>query len=456
MTIKRLVSRLRTEVSGNVLMIFGFAVIPMTFATAMGVDYAHAARLQTKMNSLADAAALAAVTQTMMNEDDATATSTARNMFNTQATLLNGVTYDPANLKITITHPNGSGSRTAVVSYTALSLNSFSGILGSPTIAIGGSSTSNNQVAPDIDFYFLLDTSPSMLIPATSAGLASMQAAANGCSFACHQTNLTYDSKTNAELVCNAAKTSCKDYYTVSQQNDIVLRTDLLHEAVENITDLATKTASQNGAAYRMGLSKFDKNYNMVWPQMPIGGASVDSNMANVKAHVTDAQVLVYCQNNYFTCATNDNDTATNFTKAFAGISAAMPATPGNGTRVAGDTPQVTMFLITDGMRDETRPGNRPEGPIDVTKCTAIKSRGIRIAVLYTEYLPESVNSTDPKNWSKVNVHDPYLAPVDKISPALSSCASPGLYYKVTTDSDISTALASLFQAAVATARLTK
>jgi len=42
------------------------------------------------------------------------------------------------------------------------------------------------------------------------------------------------------------------------------------------------------------------------------------------------------------------------------------------------------------------------------------------------------------------------------IGPNLQSCASPGLYYAVTTDQDITAALINLFNSALATAHLTK
>ncbi|MCW6530597.1 pilus assembly protein [Sphingomonas sp. MMSM20] len=447
--LRHFLSRLRRQRSGNVMMLFALAAIPMAFATGMGVDYARAARLRTKMNALADAAALAGVTATMMNKDQTTAVQTATDMFNSQAALLSGVIYNPATLSVVPSQPNGPGSRTITVTYSAQSQNVFGGILGMATIAIGGSSSANNMTAPNIDFYMLLDTSPSMLLPATSAGLSSMVAATNGCAFACHQTNLTYGSN-NTELVCDSRNKNCKDFYTVAVNNGIVLRTDLLHTAVSNLTDLATSTSSTNKAQYRMGLFSFDKTFKQLWPTT-VSLPNVDASLSTVKTHVTDAKILVYCQNNYYQCSTNDNDTATNFTAAFSGILGAMPLKAGNGTNYNNDTPQAVMFLITDGMWDEKRPGGPPEGPISTASCTAIKNRGIRIAVLYTEYLPDSASD----DWSKTNVKAPYLSPVDKISPPLQQCASPGLYSKVTTDGDISGALAQLFQTAVATARLT-
>ncbi len=50
---------------------------------------------------------------------------------------------------------------------------------------------------PNIDFYLLLDNSPSMSLPATAAGITSMrnltsnQDGGNGCAFACHQASTT-------------------------------------------------------------------------------------------------------------------------------------------------------------------------------------------------------------------------------------------------------------------------
>ncbi len=42
----------------------------------------------------------------------------------------------------------------------------------------------------------------------------------------------------------------------------------------------------------------------------------------------------------------------------------------------------------------------------------------------------------------------------DVLATAAAACASPGLYYSVSTDGDISAALTHLFQEAIATARL--
>jgi Flp pilus assembly protein TadG len=464
-----LVRRLRRDRRGNVLMIVGLSIIPLTFSAGMAIDYSRAMRLQTKLNAAADAAALAAVTRPMMNQSSSVACATAKNMFVGETTALNGLninTSDPTQLAISVTDsasPGGTGttstcssssaattasySRSATVTYHATSSNAFGGILGLSTLAIHGSSTAYSAVAPNIDFYIMIDTSPSMLLPATSNGLASMTAATGGCAFACHQSSTSSTDPGNTPRVNGVYW----DYYQVARNAGIVLRTDLVAGAVQNLTTLATSTAQNNHAVYRMGLSDFDYMYRQLWPTSPMSGYNVDSNLSNVSAHVGDAQVLTYCTNNNRICGVGDNDTASNYTAAFAGVGATMPLASGNGTNNSGDTPQAMLFIITDGMRDELYSGSRYLGPIPTAQCAAIKARGIRIAILDTQYLPASASDS----WSIANVKTPYLSPTDNITPALTSCASPGLFYQVTTDGDISSALGALFQKAVASARLT-
>ena len=427
---------------GNVTMLFGFAIIPLTFATGMAIDYTRAMTLQTRLNVAADAAALAAVSRMNIDLPTSQAEDIARKLFiaQSEAMIDDGkltLDYTASNdLSITI-HDDTSAVtkvRTATVTYRGLSNNIFGGILGRDTLNIEGSSTAKASDAPDIDFYVMVDTSPSMLLPATSAGLATMiQKTPDKCAFACHITN------------------SKNDYYAIARNNKLVLRTDLVTKAVQDLTVTATTVMTNNNTTYRMGLFDFDYMFRKIWPTSANAQKLwVDSDLSVVKTHATDSVPLTYCSNNYRVCNVNDDDTATNFTSAMNGINDVMP-TPGHGTGETGDTPQVVLFLITDGMRDE-KTNKRVMGPIPASLCDTIKNRNIRIAVLETQYLPESASD----DWSISNVKTPFLSPTNTISPALSSCATSGLYYQVTTDSDISAALSELFQAVVSSAHLTQ
>lgn len=423
---------------GNVLMICGFAILPMTFSTGMVIDYSRAARAQTKMNAIADAAALSAVTTPMLQKTKTEAETQARSLFNAQASALQGVVYDSANLTVSVTETNTTGKdRTVVVSYRALSTNIFSGILGMQSLRISGSSTTNAKDAPNIDFYVLLDTSGSMAIPATTAGLTLLTSKTGGCAFACHSTN---DKTAKNKFGVTT------DYYGVATSYDIPLRIDEAKKAVQSMMTKAAATGAQNHAIYRAGLWTFaakDTWTNNYFTQL----SPITHDLHSVSTATDSAATSLYYSNS---CpkknqCNNDQDTASS--DAFSKMTTTM-AVPGNGTNVAGDRPQAILFLITDGMRDENRPGGKPEAAIDTALCTSLKNNNYRIAVLYTEYLPESLSDT----WSKNNV----LPNLYKVEPALQACASSGLYYKVTTDQDIAAALNNLFDRAVQSARLTQ
>jgi Flp pilus assembly protein TadG len=435
---------------GNVLMIAGFAIMPMVIGTGMVIDYSQGARLQTKMNAIADAAALAAVTSPMMKKTTTDAKNQAISLFKGQAAGLRGLVFDPnTQLTVTITDATGTGiDRQATVSYTAQSSNSFGGILGMSTIAIGGTSTAKAAESPNIDFYVMVDTSPSMAIPATSAGVAAMikatksQGGGAGCAFACHQSETTKtDPDPNGANRVNGKYVD--NYYVAKTMLGLTLRVDLVQKAVADLTDTAVSTSAETKATYRFAMSKFDVSYTAV--------LNTPTSPAAAKSAAQKLTLLTVCRNNQLNCGTDNNDMDTNFTAAFNGALQQMPLTSGTGGNRQGDAPQAMLFLITDGMRDENSSG-RKLGPIPTTQCTTIKNRGIRIAVLYTDYLYESAND----GWSITNVRDKYLAAPDKISPALIECASPGLFYKVTSNDDISASLAALFQKAIATAHLTR
>jgi len=121
------------------------------------------------------------------------------------------------------------------------------------------------------------------------------------------------------------------------------------------------------------------------------------------------------------------------------------------------------VFLVTDGVDDKivslsstcsgtpiaTGSQYRCQQPVNTSVCTTIKNRGIRIAVLYTEYLPLTSNG-----W-----YNSYISPFNtpssstgQIAQNLQSCASPGLFYDVQSGGDITAALKQLFLKVVETA----
>lgn len=500
--VSRFFRHLRMDSRGNVLMILGFAMIPLTFTAGFGIDYSRAMKLRTRMNAAADAAALSAVNVKMMQRTDADATAAAKAMFNSQVAGLQGMNYDPSTLSVAITSTGGvNARRTVTVSYTATSSNVFSGILGAPTLPVNGSATADATRAPHIDFYLLMDVSPSMLLPSTTAGLnairtkTSSSSRPSGCAFACHvkspQGEAIYIRDNSGKDVwlndaggwCSvASKTSTKitcttgTQYTISNGqyadaywltrnysalygggSNITLRIDEEEQAAQNLIPFAINTAANNQVTYRLQLFTFDWTH----PGDTHPVETITSSLQNVNSMSTyDVPNFYALQDNWYSngCLTSsfcNDDKATEATNALTRMNTVI-TTPGDGTTASN--PQKVLFIITDGISDELAGGSRWHREWShsavTAACTALKNRGIRIAILYTEYLPESLTGD---SWSMSNVN-PWL---DDIEPALKNCASPRpdgskLYYKVTTDESISAALTALFSLTVQSAHLTR
>ena len=139
-----------------------------------------------------------------------------------------------------------------------------------------------------------------------------------------------------------------------------------------------------------------------------------------------------------------NDDQDTNLNLALTNINAALPA-PGTGSSVSSRR-EVVPF-VSDGVADYAGAGGRTMEPLNPALRSAITSRGIQIAVLYTTYLPLPTNC----------FYNVYIAPfVNNIGPTMQSCASPGLYFEVSPSDGISEAMRALFRRVVKQAHLTQ
>ncbi|TCM14959.1 putative Flp pilus-assembly TadE/G-like protein [Novosphingobium sp. PhB165] len=221
----RRLAKLKSDQRGNMLILMGFAIVPLTFTVGFGIDYARAMRLRTQLNAAADAAVLAAVAPTMILQSDSASAAAATSMFNSQAALLSG--YQNLQMTPTITASTSSGSsgalgylRKATISYTVQSINLFGGILGHNTLTVTGTSSASAQQPPNVDFYLAMDNSPSMLLPATSDGIKKIQDV-TGCAFACHQ-QMPHSDSINVKDPSNRQVLLSTSYYTSGSSNEKV------------------------------------------------------------------------------------------------------------------------------------------------------------------------------------------------------------------------------------------
>jgi Flp pilus assembly protein TadG len=491
---------------GNVLALTAFALIPLLFALSFGIDYARAMKLQTRMNAAADAAALTVVSTPMMQQTTATAQAAAKATFVAQVTGLAGLTFNASNdLTITVTTSGSlNNGRTVTVTWRGQSANVFSPFLKTANLPISGGATAAAVRAPNINFYVALDVSPSMLLPSTSAGLTAIRAATatsyntNGCDFACHtqnphsdniyvrntagldiwldssgkawavnriQSNNVYANNSSGQEV-NAGAVSSGQYadgYWLTRNyaslyggsTTIPLRIDEEQAAAQNLIPVAVASANSNNVTYKMQFFKYDWTHAAA--ASPVTTINTMTNVNSLSSYTVPdfyASQDNWYRNNCPTSSLCISDMGTETANMLTAMNTTMPA-PGDGSTAA--SPQEVLFVITDGVSDETYSStrwNREFNPTDLTACTTIKNRGIRIAILYTKYLPEALTGD---SWSQSNVA-PYLT---NVAPALQSCASTQsggspLYYEVTTDQSISDALAALFRLTVQTAHLTK
>src|ERR1700733_8692803 len=88
------IQRFRNHESGAMALFVGLASIPIIFSVGAGVDYSTASMAKSKLQAVADAAALSAVDHTAISGTAAAAQSTAQSVFNSEASNLNNVTIN--------------------------------------------------------------------------------------------------------------------------------------------------------------------------------------------------------------------------------------------------------------------------------------------------------------------------------------------------------------------------
>ncbi|SDN28493.1 Putative Flp pilus-assembly TadE/G-like [Methylobacterium phyllostachyos] len=439
-----LLARFIRDARGTVAIIFALASLPIIGVLGMSLDYTFAGRRQTQLRAIADAAALMTTSPSGMALQSTAAQAAAVTMFNAQAGIVRGTSGTIPSITVSdTTSANGTINRVTTVQFSSNSLNAFANLLKMKSMPISGTSSVSSSTAPNIDFYLLLDTSPSMGIAANQNDINTMVAHTQqqgGCAFACHETN-----PTQSDVAGNPGG---EDNYALARQLGVTLRIDLVQQATSNLIQTAANTEVSNKAVYRVATYTFDQSFNTI--------TNLTANLASAKSDTSKIQMLQVYSNGCLTATNCNNDTDTQFDQAM--VNSAYIPNPGKGTNASGDTPQEVLFIVTDGLIDEQYPGygsqNMTYNGRTITTvghqydyCTPLKNRGIRIAVLYTTYNPLPTNG----------FYNQYVAPFQPtISTAMQNCASPGLFFQVDTGGDINAAMQALFVKAVGTAHLTR
>ncbi|MGJ4929894.1 TadE/TadG family type IV pilus assembly protein [Bradyrhizobium sp. HKCCYLS2038] len=421
-------SRFRRDERGNIAIIFTLALLPIVTFVGSAIDYSMAVRAKAKLSASIDSALLAATGYTAMRGSTEDAKTAATDMFNGQMSA-----HHLASASLNIEISDSVSARTVTGSATAAVKTSFMSMFGYPNITVSASSSASASFPTYMDFYVLLDNSPSQGLGATTADMTTLQnATSDKCAFACHD---TYTSSSKKTLQTNS-------YYDKAKKLGVTMRIDVVRSATQSLTDTAN-TSQIVSNQYRMAVYSMGSDCGSLGLTTV---ASLSSSMSSVKSSVSSLDLMTIPYSGY------NNDMCTDFDGTMSAMNGVIP-TQGDGS---SSKPQKWLFFVSDGVADYSYPttcskttvsGGRCQEPLNTATCDTLKARGVKIAVLYTTYLAITNNS-----W-----YTTYIAPWrSSIGDIMKSCASPGYYYEADSSGSIGSALTALFQQAIASAHLTK
>ena len=466
----RLRAKLLRGRGGNVALVTALLAPVVVLLAGGAVDVTNASMRQAQLQAAADAAAIASVARNSPAYNDAvnmpyssgTVTLSdpaiaqqAQAVFN--ADLQNTHDATPTfNLVVTKTGTTVSSVVTTSTSYAP----AFLGLIGRNSVPLAASSNASDNIPAYMNFYMLLDNTPSMGLGATQQDINDIELATGGsgspngtvtggCAFSCHATS-----------------DPSEDNYTIAQNwallhpgYTVTMRIDVVRQATQQLTQTAYNTEQTNGISNEFQMAVYDFGAAALTPPALNQVSALSPNLTTTvynNANSIDLET-VPANNDAYTQAgppptgsvgNNDEDTSFDYTMTQLGA-AMLPkgTTAGNGSTAQSPVP--ILFLVTDGMVDQNN-GGRQMGGINLATCTALKNKGILIAILYTTYTQASIQND---SWSMSNV-----APLlPQVAPALQTCSSGAQYFQAVSPTDgIPEAMAKLFQSVVAQVRITQ
>ena len=351
---------------------FGLTAAPVIVLLGLGIDYYKGLSDKARLDTAADAAALAAISaaeQYISNNSqsqvdpqlttNAEAAGAAQGLKAFRANAATTQLVAPATPVVDVTRPTGTQTFNATVTYSAQTPTSFGGIVGVNTMNINGASSSSLTLGQYLDFYLVVDTSGSMGLPTTSDGqntlavnnpdsgasgyhpiatttTAGVTTKSGGCAFACHQSGaqgysearklgveLRVDSVGNA---VNAVLQTAQASQTLQNQFRIGIYPFIVHPiaAAQLSANYGSGSAAQS-VATNLAANYLDTgadNYENTSPANPLGSAHANPNSIGYDG--------------------------THFENIWPDMNKYYLGPSGNGAQAA--SPKSFIFLVTDGM----------------------------------------------------------------------------------------------------------
>ena len=436
--LKLLLRRFAGDRSGNFVILFALALVPMIGLMGLAVDYSLKLRTKTALDASTDAAVLAATTeaeqiiQTYSSPNyDATPLAKAagekvgQNVFTADAAMLH--TSSPPSLTLNLQRPNNGQTITATASYSAQLPTFFGKMFGTNSLNTSGIASSALTLPKYLNFFVAVDVSQSMGIASTQDYMNKLATLTpNNCVFGCH-VKQGY-SQSNEQI---------------AHDNNILLRIDVIKNSVQNMVDQADAINNRTNSP---GRNLIQTGLYALQAYIPNDGTQ---NLTTLQKLTSDHVALTSATSNL---DLGNNDTSgvgdSNFSSSLSQL-ASLPEMSASGDGSGQNNPKSFLFIMTDGVYDVY--GNCSYGhctaPIDPGLCQVFKDKGFTVGVVYTTYIPFP---NEPAYRDLVQRFQ------RNIGSNLSQCATSGYYYEASDGPAIQAAVKALFAQATAQGTLTQ
>jgi Flp pilus assembly protein TadG len=453
--------------SGNFGLTFALLAVPTLLGVGASLDYVRVYNSQVKMQSDLDAALLAAVhdVDTLTEASIRTKVSkwfAAQTNSNSYTLDVNKITVDKTNHAVT-------AAITGSVATTLLSIAGINSVNIAATSSVAGPSTSYLNV------YIVLDKSASMLLAATTAGQTTMAAIkdtsgnASNCVFACHVVE-------NGPW--KVGSTTYSTLYEAAKAANVTVRADVAVTAAQKVLTLIDEADSAH-TRIKVGLYTLGSTATEVLA--PTFTTSTAESALTNNTSLTSATSIAYSY----------------FDKSLPALTT-LVGSAGDGTTASN--PLKLVLLLTDGVESQRSwvtynpqgkwvcvqtlngacvqysstyfPQQLYTSPLNPTWCKAMKTASVTVGVLYTEYLSiptdwgyngtagETMKSSAFTTTWGGTMHagvSNTTSRRDYIPYALQDCAtSSDMFLSASSQADIESGLASIFQSYIGSVRLTQ
>ena len=438
---------------GSLGVAFAISLLPIAGAIGVTLDYSAATNAKMQLDAVTDAAALAAVGPSIINnslswEEQKKASATAaETYFKAQMAArskLNGYIKGTS-----VTSETIDSTINVKFCYYASISTSFMRLLKVNSIDFNNCVKTSASPPIYTDVYVLVDASGSMGIGATAADQTLMNNKL-GCAFACH----------TIDWAMPLYAPTCPGGWwsqTPSCAKQIGARTrfDVVRDSLATMIDSA-KAKTQMANQFRFSINKFSNTLTTV--------QSLSSDLPAVKAAVT--------------AMTMDQEGGTNFGYVMKDLVKTLPS---SGDGKSPTTPKIFLLIMTDGVEGNVKekctvknriatcrfwglewdpdPNMTLNSPgfysgaersqvIDSAVCSPIKTNKVTILTLNTEYLTPA-GATDGR-FVKIKSD---LGPT--IKTKMAECASTvGMAYYATTPGEINLAIDAMFKSVASKAKV--